>query len=276
MSRKLEGKVALVTGSGRGIGRAIALKLASEGARLVVNDLDAAPANETVQAIRAAGGEAVVCVGSVTATDFAERFVGTAMSEFKGLDIIVNNAGFTWDNVIQKMTDEQWYAILDCHLTAPFRILRAAQPVIRALSKAEGEAGQRVVRKVVNISSIAGLFGNAGQTNYSVAKAGIVGMTETLAKEWGRMNVTVNCVAYGLIKTRLTESAADGATANIDGRDIKVGVNPGLLEAMERMIPLGRGGTPEEAADAVYLFCIPESNYVSGQTLMCTGGLTGI
>ena len=276
MSRKLEGKVALVTGSGRGIGRAIALKLASEGARLVVNDLDAAPANETVQAIRDAGGEAVACVGSVTATDFAERFVGTAMSEFKGLDIIVNNAGFTWDNVIQKMTDEQWYAILDCHLTAPFRILRAAQPVIRALSKAEGEAGQRVVRKVVNISSVAGLFGNAGQTNYSVAKAGIVGMTETLAKEWGRMNVTVNCVAYGLIKTRLTESAADGATANIDGRDIKVGVNPGLLEAMERMIPLGRGGTPEEAADAVYLFCIPESNYVSGQTLMCTGGLTGI
>mgnify|MGYP003604627769 CR=1 FL=1 len=276
MSRKLEGKVALVTGSGRGIGRAIALKLASEGARLVVNDLDAAPANETVQAIRTAGGEAVACVGSVTATDFAERFVGTAMSEFKGLDIIVNNAGFTWDNVIQKMTDEQWYAILDCHLTAPFRILRAAQPVIRALSKAEGEAGQRVVRKVVNISSVAGLFGNAGQTNYSVAKAGIVGMTETLAKEWGRMNVTVNCVAYGLIKTRLTESAADGATANIDGRDIKVGVNPGLLEAMERMIPLGRGGTPEEAADAVYLFCIPESNYVSGQTLMCTGGLTGI
>ena len=276
MSRKLEGKVALVTGSGRGIGRAIALKLASEGARLVVNDLDAAPANETVQAIRDAGGEAVACVGSVTATDFAERFVGMAMSEFKGLDIIVNNAGFTWDNVIQKMTDEQWYAILDCHLTAPFRILRAAQPVVRALSKAEGEAGQRVVRKVVNISSVAGLFGNAGQTNYSVAKAGIVGMTETLAKEWGRMNVTVNCVAYGLIKTRLTESAADGATANIDGRDIKVGVNPGLLEAMERMIPLGRGGTPEEAADAVYLFCIPESNYVSGQTLMCTGGLTGI
>ena len=276
MSRKLEGKVALVTGSGRGIGRAIALKLASEGARLVVNDLDSEPANETVQAIRAAGGEAVACVGSVTATDFAERFVGTAMTEFKGLDIIVNNAGFTWDNVIQKMTDEQWYAILDCHLTAPFRILRAAQPVIRALSKAEGEAGQRVVRKVVNISSVAGLFGNAGQTNYSVAKAGIVGMTETLAKEWGRMNVTVNCVAYGLIKTRLTESAADGATANIDGRDIKVGVNPGLLEALERMIPLGRGGTPEEAADAVYLFCIPESNYVSGQTLMCTGGLTGI
>ena len=276
MSKKLEGKVALITGSGRGIGRAIALKLASEGARIVVNDLDAKPALETVQAILAAGGQAVACVGSVSAPDFADRFVGTAVSEFKGLDIIVNNAGYTWDNVIQKMTDEQWYAMIDCHLTAPFRILRAAQPVIRALGKAEGEAGQRVVRKVVNISSVAGLFGNAGQTNYSTAKAGIVGMTQTLAKEWGRMNVTVNCVAYGFIKTRLTVTADGAATANIDGRDIKVGVNPDLMAAMERGIPLGRGGTPEEAAGAVYLLCIPESDYVSGQTLMCSGGLTGI
>jgi 3-oxoacyl-[acyl-carrier protein] reductase len=162
------------------------------------------------------------------------------------------------------------------HLTAPFRILRAAQPVIRALSKAETEAGRRVVRKVVNISSVAGLFGNAGQANYSTAKAGIVGLTQTLAKEWGRMNVTVNCVAYGFIKTRLTGSAADGGTARIDGRDIKVGVNPELMAAMERSIPLGRGGTPDEAAGAVYLLCIPESDYVSGQTLMCSGGLTGI
>jgi 3-oxoacyl-[acyl-carrier protein] reductase len=229
-----------------------------------------------VEAIRASGGQAVGCVGSVTAPDFAERFIGTAVNEFKGLDIIVNNAGYTWDSVIQKMTDEQWYAMLDCHLTAPFRILRAAQPVIRSLDKAEAAAGQRVVRKVVNISSVAGLFGNAGQANYSAAKAGIVGMTQTLAKEWGRMNVTVNCVAYGFIKTRLTVSAAGAATANIDGREIKVGVNPDLMAMMERTIPMGRGGTPDEAAGAVYLFCIPESDYVSGQTLMCSGGLTGI
>ena len=276
MTRKLEGKVALITGSGRGIGRAIALKLASEGARIVVNDLDDGPAQEVVEEIRAAGGEAVACAGSVTAPDFAERFIGTAVSQYKGLDIIVNNAGYTWDNVIQKMTDEQWYAMIDCHLTAPFRILRAAQPVIRSLGKAEAEAGQRVVRKVVNISSVAGLFGNAGQTNYSSAKAGITGMTQTLAKEWGRMNVTVNCVAYGLVKTRLTVSAVGDSTANIDGREIKVGVNPDLMAAMERGIPLGRGGTPEEAAGAVYLLCIPESDYVSGQTLMCSGGLTGI
>ncbi|MBS0446019.1 MAG: SDR family oxidoreductase [Proteobacteria bacterium] len=276
MTRTLEGKVALVTGSGRGIGRAIALKLARAGARLVVNDLDDAPAQEVVQTIRDAGGEALACVGSVTAPDFAERFVGTAVGEFKGLDIVVNNAGYTWDNVIQKMSDEQWYAMLDCHLTAPFRILRAAQPVIRSLAKADAEAGRRVVRKVVNISSIAGLFGNAGQANYAAAKAGIVGMTQTLAKEWGRLDVTVNCVAYGLIKTRLTDSAAGASTALIEGREIKVGVNPDLLAAMERGIPLGRGGTPDEAAGAVYLFCIPESDYVSGQTLMCSGGLTGI
>ncbi|MHB9705902.1 SDR family NAD(P)-dependent oxidoreductase [Alcaligenes aquatilis] len=276
MTQKLDGKVALVTGSGRGIGRSIALKLASEGARLLINDLDAEPAQEVVQAIRDMGGEAVACMGSVTSPDFAERFIGTAVSEYQGLDIIINNAGYTWDSVIQKMTDEQWYAMLDCHLTAPFRILRAAQPVIRRLSKAEGEAGQRVMRKVVNISSVAGLFGNAGQTNYSAAKAGIVGMTQTLAKEWGRINVTVNCVAYGLINTRLTSSVAGESTTNIEGREIKVGVNPDLLAAMERNIPLGRAGTPDEAAGAVYLFCTPESDYISGQTLLCSGGLTGI
>lgn len=257
MTRKLEGKVALVSGSGRGIGRSIAMKLASEGARLVINDLDQEPADETIALIREMGGEAVACVGNVTHTDFAERFVGTAVQEFKGLDIIINNAGYTWDNVIQKMTDEQWYAILDCHLTAPFRILRAAQPVIKALSKAEMEAGRRTMRKVVNISSVAGLFGNAGQSNYSTAKAGITGLTMTLAKEWGRLNVNVNCVAFGLIKTRLTNSAANGETAHIEGRDIKVGVNPGLMTAMEQTIPLGRAGTPDEAAGAVYLFANP-------------------
>lgn len=272
---KLDGKVALISGSGRGIGRAIALKLASEGARVVVNDLDRDPAEDTVAEIKARGGAAIACIGSVAAPDFAERFIGTAVDSFKGIDIIVNNAGYTWDNIIQKMTDEQWYAMIDCHLTAPFRILRAAQPVIRMLSKADAEAGREIYRKVVNISSVAGLGGNAGQANYSAAKAGIIGMTKTLAKEWGRMRVNVNTVAYGFIRTRLTEITADAdAKVNIDGRDIKVGVNPDLMKMMESQIPLGRGGTPEDAAGAVYLFCIPESNYVSGQTLVCGGGFT--
>jgi 3-oxoacyl-[acyl-carrier protein] reductase len=240
----------------------------------VVNDLDDAPAKETVADIQAAGGQAVACAGSVTEDGFAEKFVQTAVDTFGGLDIIVNNAGYTWDTVIQKMTDEQWDAILDVHLKAPFRILRAAQPVISAAVKKAKEAGEPVpCRKVVNISSIAGLGGNAGQVNYAAAKAGVTGLTKTLAKEWGRYNVTVNTVAFGMIKTRLTEAPAGGdGTIDVAGQEIKVGVNPDLLSAMERMIPLGRGGTPEEAAGAVYLLCIPESDYVSAQTLVCGGG----
>ncbi|MFB7091065.1 SDR family NAD(P)-dependent oxidoreductase [Streptomyces sp. NPDC056296] len=271
---KLDGKVAIVSGSGRGIGREIALKLATDGAAVVVNDLDAEPAKETVSVIEAAGGRATTCVGSVTDADFAERFVRTAEESFGGLDIIVNNAGYTWDSVIQKMGDDQWDAILDVHLKAPFRILRAAQPVLSAAAKRAREAGETVpCRKVVNISSIAGLGGNAGQANYAAAKAGITGLTKTLAKEWGRYNVTVNTVAFGLIKTRLTDTPADSdGTIDVQGREIKVGVSAALLDAMESAIPLGRTGTPAEAAGAVYLLCIPESDYVSGQTLICGGG----
>ena len=272
----LDGKVAIVSGSGRGIGREIALKLASEGAAVVVNDLDAEPAKETVATIEAAGGQGVACVGSVTDSDFGERFVQAAVDNFGGLDIIVNNAGYTWDSVIQKMTDEQWDSILDVHLKAPFRILRAAQPIIAAAVKEAKAAGQPIpCRKVVNISSLAGTGGNAGQANYSSAKAGITGLTKALAKEWGRYNVTVNAVAFGLIKTRLTETPAHGdSTITVADKEIQVGVNPGLLAAMEQMIPLGRGGTPAEAAGAVYLLCTPESDYVSAQTLVCGGGVS--
>jgi 3-oxoacyl-[acyl-carrier protein] reductase len=272
-SGKLAGKVALVTGAGRGIGRAIAVKLASEGASVVVNDLDAAPAEETVEAARRFDVTALTAVGDVTAAGFAERFVGTAI-ELGGVDIIVNNAGYPWDNVVQKMTDEQWSAMLDVHLTAPFRILRAASEHIRAAAKREAEEGREVFRKVVNISSIAGLYGNARQAGYATAKAGIVGLTRTLAKEWGRYKVNVNCVAFGIIRTRLTRDiTAVDAKIDVGGRELNVGINPESLEAWEQMIPLGRAGTPEEAAGAVYLFCAPESDYVSGQTIVCGGGL---
>jgi len=273
MSSKLEGKVAIVSGSGRGIGREIALKLAADGAALVINDLDAAVAESVTQEIVAAGGRATACVGNVTAPEFAARFIDTALSTFGRLDIIVNNAGYTWDNVIQKMSDEQWDAIMDVHVTAPFRILRAASEYFRRAAKEEAEQGQEVFRKVVNISSVSGVMGNAGQANYSAAKSAINGLTKALAKEWGRYKINVNSVAFGLIKTRLTEATAgDDATINISGQEIKVGVNQQLMKNLETMIPMGRAGTPAEAAGAVYLFCIPESNYISGQIVICGGG----
>lgn len=274
--KKLQGKVALISGSGRGIGRALALKLAREGACVVVNDMDQAPADEVVAEIRKEGGEATSCVGSVTAPDFGERFVQTALDSYKGLDIIVNNAGYTWDNVIQKMSDEQFQAMLDVHLAAPFRILRAAAEPIRVFAKNEAQQGKEVFRKIVNISSVAGLGGNTGQVSYSSAKAGLVGMTKTMSKEWGRYKVNVNCVAFGFIKTRLTQPLTEaGASIDVEGRKIAVGVQPAFIDAMEKqMIPLGRAGTPEEAADGVYLFCTPESNYISGQVVIVGGGVS--
>lgn len=270
---KLDGKVALVSGSGRGIGQAIAVKLASEGARVVVNDLDAGPANETLARIRAAGGDGLACIGDVTAADFGARFVAAATSAYGALDIIVNNAGYAWDSVVQKMSDEQWYAMLDVHASAPFRILRAAAEPIRQMSKKEKDEGRTVHRKVVNVTSIAGLHGNAGQVGYSAGKAAVIGLTKALAKEWGRYAVNVNAVAFGYIQTRMTQPIGSGeAVATIGEREIRMGVQPEMIAAMNRMIPLGRGGTPEEAAGAVYLFCIPESDYISGEVVLVSGG----
>ncbi|MCL4744290.1 MAG: SDR family oxidoreductase [Burkholderiaceae bacterium] len=270
---KLDGKVALVSGSGRGIGRAIALKLAGDGARIVINDLDEAPAADTLELIRAAGSDGEICLGDVTAPGFAERFVATAVERCGGIDIIVNNAGYAWDAVVQKVSDEQWQAMLDVHATAPFRILRAASEFIRDAAKREKQEGATFNRKVVNISSIAGLFGNAGQVGYSAGKAAVIGVTRALAKEWGRYNVNVNCVAFGLIQTRMTAPiGSEQSVATVGEREVKMGIKPEFLAFMNQMIPLGRGGTPEEAAGAVYLMCIPESDYVSGEVLLASGG----
>ena len=273
--KNLDGKVALITGSGRGIGRALALKLASHGARVVVNDLDETATSEAIAAITSAGGTAIGCSGSVTDPAFASRFVGTAIETWGALDIIVNNAGYTWDNVVQKMTDEQFDAMMDVHVKAPFRILRAAAEPIRKMAKEEAAAGREVFRKVVNIASVAGINGNAGQVNYSSAKSALVGMTKTLCKEWGRYKVNVNCVAFGFIKTRLTQPLTGAAaTIDVEGRTIAVGLQPALIDAAESFIPLGRAGTPEEAANGVYLFCTPESDYISGQVVIVGGGAT--
>ncbi len=271
----LKGKTALITGAGRGIGQAIALRLAKEGANVVVNDLDADPANETVAAIKNAGGNAIAHPGSVTDDGFAETFIKVALDAYGDINVIANNAGYTWDNVIHKMSDKQWDAIIDVHVKAPFRILRAAAPYFRAKSKEEAGQGIENFRKVVNISSVAGTSGNAGQVNYSSAKSAIIGMTKTLAKEWGRFKVNVNCVAFGWIETRLTAAVqGDKKAIEMEGNEIPIGIPEPYIEAMKRQVPLGRPGTPEEAAAGVYLFCCPDSNYISGQTLIVGGGLT--
>ena len=270
----LESKTALVTGAGRGIGRAIALKLAEYGAAVMVNDLDPAPAAETEAAVKQAGGNAASLAGDVTDPAFPQRLVDATLERFGSIDIIVNNAGYTWDNVIQKTTDEQFQAMLNIHITAPFRILRAASGWIRETAKREAAEGKRVTRKVVNITSIAGVDGNPGQAGYSSGKAGIIGLTKTMAKEWGRYNVTVNAVGFGLIETRLTQPlTGEAASIDVQGRKIAVGVQPKVLEWVKTACPLGRAGTPEEAASAVLFFCSPLSNYVTAEVLICSGGL---
>src|SRR6202142_1426079 len=230
----LDSKVALVTGAGRGIGRAIAEKLADAGAAVMINDLDPEPASETEAAIRQSGRAAAHLAGDVTAPDFPQKLVDATLATFGGLDIIVNNAGYTWDNVIQKTTDEQYLAMLGIHLVAPFRILRAASTHIREAAKREAAEGRRVMRKVVNITSIAGTDGNPGQAGYSSGKAGVIGLTKTMAKEWGRYNVNVNAVGFGLIQTRLVQDLnAPGASMEMHGHQIRLGVQPNLLESVK-------------------------------------------
>jgi 3-oxoacyl-[acyl-carrier protein] reductase len=263
-------KTALVTGAGRGIGRAIAETLAHYGANVMINDLDAAPAAEASAAIPRSASLA----GDVTDPAFPQALVDATIQKFGSLDIIVNNAGYTWDNVIQKTTDEQYEAMLKIHLMAPFRILRAASGWIRETAKREAAEGVRVTRKVVNITSIAGTDGNAGQAGYSSGKAGVVGLTKTMSKEWGRYNVTVNAVGFGIIETRLTQPlAGESASIDVQGRKIAVGVQPAVLDWVKKACPLGRVGTPEDAANAVLFFCSPLSDYVSGEVLICGGGL---
>ncbi len=269
----LDGKIAIITGSGRGIGAAAAHLFAAEGASVVVSDLDPNPAEQTAGAIRNAGGKAIVVAGDVTDEAFPTQLIKATLDNFGGIDIIVNNAGYTWDGVIHKMTDKQWYAMLDVHTTAPFRILREAAGFIRETAKKEMAANGRAnARKVVNVSSVSGVYGNAGQVNYSTAKAGITGLTKTLAKEWGQFNVQVNCVCYGFIETRLTASKTSAEKVERDGEQIALGVPEQMRQMAPMLIPLGRPGTPEEAAGPMLFLASPLSNYVSGHVLEVTGG----
>jgi 3-oxoacyl-[acyl-carrier protein] reductase len=265
----LKAKIALVTGAGRGIGRAVAEHLAAAGATVMLNDLDRGPLEETQKAI---AGSAQM-PGDLTDPAFPEQLISRTLSDLGSLDIIVNNAGYTWDNIIQKTTDEQFQAMLDIHIVAPFRLLRAAAPWIRDTAKRELAEGRRVHRKVVNITSISATDGGAGQAGYSSGKAAVIGLTRTMAKEWGRYGVNVNAVGFGLIETRLIQPMTPESKIEVKGHEIRVGVQQGLLDKVIAASPLGRAGTVDEAAGAVMFFCSPLSDFVTGEVLMCSGGM---
>jgi 3-oxoacyl-[acyl-carrier protein] reductase len=268
----LDGKAAIVTGSARGIGRATAELLAENGARVVINDLDADVAEQAAGEIQ---GETTVFAGDLTKPGVPDELVKKALDDFGQIDIIVNNAGYTWDGVVHKMTDEQFQAMLDIHTIVPFRVIRALAPTWREAAKAERGEGKEVFRKIVNITSISGTMGNAGQANYSAAKAGVTGLTKTIAKEWGQFKVNVNAVAFGFVETRLTAAKEEAGSIEREGEKIELGI-PEQQRAMASMIiPLGRPAQPEEAAGPVLFLASDLANYVHGQILNVTGGQFG-
>jgi 3-oxoacyl-[acyl-carrier protein] reductase len=265
----LDDKVAIVTGSARGIGRATAELLSEHGAKVLINDLDADVAEQTAGEI---AGETTVYGCDLTKEGEPDKLVQAAIDAWGRIDIIVNNAGYTLDAPIHKMSDDWFQRMLDIHVVAPFRIIRAAAPHLREPAKKEREEGREVFRKIVNVSSVSGTMGNAGQANYSAGKSAIVGLTKTLAKEWGQFKVNVNAVAFGFIETRLTAVKEDSNVMEIDGEKVQLGIPEQLRGMGAMLIPLGRPGTPEEAAGGVFLLCSPWANYIHGQVVNVTGG----
>jgi 3-oxoacyl-[acyl-carrier protein] reductase len=266
----LDDKVAIVTGSARGIGRATAELLSEHGAKVLINDLDGDVAQQTASEI---AGETTVYAGDLTKGDAPDQLVQAAIDAWGKIDIIVNNAGYTLDAPIHRLSDDWWQRMLDIHVTVPFRVVRAAAPHLREPAKLEREEGREVFRKIVNVSSTSGTMGNAGQANYSAAKSAVVGLTKTLAKEWGQFKVNSNAVAFGFVDTRLTQSKDDANRMVIDGEEVQLGIPDQLRGMSQMLIPLGRPGSPREAAGGVFFLCSPWSNYVHGQVLNVTGGL---
>jgi 3-oxoacyl-[acyl-carrier protein] reductase len=266
----LDGKAAIVTGSARGIGRATAELLTEHGADVLINDLDADVAQQTASEI---GGGSIVHAGDLTREGEPEKLVQSAIDAWGKIDIIVNNAGYTLDAPIHKMSDDWFQKMLDIHVVAPFRIIRAAAPHLREPAKKEREEGVEVFRKIVNVSSVSGTMGNAGQANYAAGKSAVIGLTKTLAKEWGQFKINVNAVAFGLVHTRLTAAKDADNVMEIGGEKVQLGIPEGMRGGAGMLIPLGRGATPEEAAGGVFFLCSPWSNFVHGQTLNITGGM---
>jgi 3-oxoacyl-[acyl-carrier protein] reductase len=268
----LADKVAIVTGSARGIGRATAELFSSQGAKVLINDLDGDVAEQTASEI---DGDTLVFGGDLTKPSVCDQLIETVISEWGTVDILVNNAGYTIDAPIHKMSDENFQRMIDVHNVVPFRMCRAVAPHMREPAKQEREEGVEVFRKIVNVSSISGTMGNAGQANYSSGKSGVIGLTKTLAKEWGQFKINVNAVAFGYIETRLTADKEASNTMEIDGQQVQLGIPSQMRQLAPQFIPLGRPGSPAEAAGGVFLLCTPWANFITGQVLGITGGQFG-
>ena len=265
----LDGKAAIITGSARGIGRATAELFVAEGAKVLINDIDGDVAEQAASEI---DGETAVFSGDLTAPDAADKLVAAAIDAFGSVDAVVNNAGYTWDGVVHRMTDEQFQAMLDIHTIVPFRVIRAIAPHWREAAKAEQAEGREVFRKIVNISSVSGTMGNAGQANYSAAKAGVTGLTKTIAKEWGQFKINCNAIAFGFVETRLTAAKENAGEIEREGEKIELGIPEQMRQMGKMMIPLGRAAEPAEAAGPVLLLCSDYANYIHGQVINVTGG----
>jgi 3-oxoacyl-[acyl-carrier protein] reductase len=268
----LDGKVAIVTGSARGIGRATAELLSQQGAKVLINDLDGDVADQTSGEIE---GETIVFAGDLTKPGICDQLVEQVIGEWGRVDILVNNAGYTIDAPIHKMSDEHFQRMIDIHSIVPFRMCRAVAPHMREPAKQEREQGVEVFRKIVNVSSISGTMGNAGQANYASGKSAVIGLTKTLAKEWGQFKINVNAVAFGYIETRLTAPKEDANTIVIDGETVQLGIPSQIRQFAPNLIPIGRPGSPAEAAGGVFLLCTPWANFITGQVLGITGGQWG-
>ncbi|KAJ7259826.1 hypothetical protein C8J57DRAFT_1339245 [Mycena rebaudengoi] len=265
----LAGEVAIITGAGQGIGRSAALLFAKEGAKVVISDIDEKRLAGVEQEIRAAGGDVLAVSGDVGADDFPKKIVDATVQKYGKINHIVNNAGFTFDKMLHTTPDDTFDIIIKIHIRAPFRLIRQAAPYFRLKPE------QRENRSIINVSSTSGLHGNVGQANYAAGKAGVIGLTKTIAKEWGPFGVRANTIAFGLIHTRLTAAKEAGTTIEIEGKKVALGVPGAKPDAPVNpaAIPLQRGGTPDEAAAAMLFLASPLSSYVSGHTLEVTGGV---
>lgn len=274
MNGLLDGQTAIITGAGRGIGAASARLFAEHGAKVVVSDLDIEPAKAVAHDIRQSGGDAVYVCGDITDSGFPEILISEAIEKYGTINIIVNNAGYTWDGMLHKMSDKQFSAMLEVHNMGPFRLIRAAAPHMREGAKKEKADGTAFEpRCIVNVSSTSGLHGNIGQVNYSTAKMGLVGMTKTIAREWGAFGIRCNAVAFGFIDTRLTQERKSSESIDVDGQQVQLGIPGKLRETIRAIIPLGRAGTVEEAAGAILFLACPLASYITGHTLEVTGGM---